>query len=253
MKIYTGMTRLFRSLRLYGRGLHKADRIFALTKQSERDALFQLARRKAGGVGVEIGSAFGASSCFIAAGLRPNGGKLYCVDPWNTEYRQEASGLVCYFYSEDGKLLTYGWDEMLKKVAYKEIGRAERECPAHATFLRNTHQFRDVICSIRRDSVAAAKEFSEAIDFLFIDGWHEYEGVKRDCDAWLPKVKAGGIVVLHDSGWADGVKQVIQENVMPVAGEHHFMPNMFWAYIRQGAQVQGSRGGSSRTNAVPTR
>ena len=72
-------------------------------------------------------------------------------------------------------------------------------------------------------------DFHRGIDFLFVDGWHEYQDVKRDCQAWLPKLKPGGIVVLHDSGWAPGVRRVIDEDVRPLAQATSELPNLFWA------------------------
>ena len=38
----------------------------------------------------------------------------------------------------------------------------------------------------------------EKVDFLFIDGDHTYEGVKRDFEMYSPLVKEGGIVAFHD-------------------------------------------------------
>jgi predicted O-methyltransferase YrrM len=35
-------------------------------------------------------------------------------------------------------------------------------------------------------------------DFLFIDGDHTYEGVKRDYEVYSPLVRAGGIIAFHD-------------------------------------------------------
>jgi hypothetical protein len=37
-------------------------------------------------------------------------------------------------------------------------------------------------------------------DFVYIDGDHSYEGVKRDVADWYPKVKKGGILSGHDYG-----------------------------------------------------
>jgi predicted O-methyltransferase YrrM len=37
-----------------------------------------------------------------------------------------------------------------------------------------------------------------ALDLLFIDGDHAYEGVKADFDAYAPLVKEGGLIALHD-------------------------------------------------------
>jgi predicted O-methyltransferase YrrM len=36
------------------------------------------------------------------------------------------------------------------------------------------------------------------VDFLFIDGDHTYEGVRRDFEMYGPLVRAGGIVAFHD-------------------------------------------------------
>jgi predicted O-methyltransferase YrrM len=38
----------------------------------------------------------------------------------------------------------------------------------------------------------------EKLDFLFIDGDHSYEGVKRDFEMYSPLVRPGGIVAFHD-------------------------------------------------------
>jgi len=36
------------------------------------------------------------------------------------------------------------------------------------------------------------------VDFLFIDGDHSYEGVKRDFELWSPLVRSGGLIAFHD-------------------------------------------------------
>ena len=52
------------------------------------------------------------------------------------------------------------------------------------------------------------------IDFLFIDGDHTYEGVKRDFETYSPFVRKGGIVAFHDicaSGEGVGVQRFWEE------------------------------------------
>jgi predicted O-methyltransferase YrrM len=48
------------------------------------------------------------------------------------------------------------------------------------------------------------KSWEPPIDFLFIDGDHSYEGVRRDWAEWTPHVAPSGYVALHDAHW-DGV------------------------------------------------
>ena len=51
----------------------------------------------------------------------------------------------------------------------------------------------------RMTSVEAAKEVEDgSIDIVFIDGLHTYEGVRDDLEAWVPKIKVGGIISGHD-------------------------------------------------------
>jgi predicted O-methyltransferase YrrM len=38
----------------------------------------------------------------------------------------------------------------------------------------------------------------QALDYLFIDGDHTYDGVKRDFELYAPLVRKGGIIALHD-------------------------------------------------------
>lgn len=38
----------------------------------------------------------------------------------------------------------------------------------------------------------------KGVDILFIDGDHQYNGVKKDFEMWSPLVRSGGVVVFHD-------------------------------------------------------
>lgn len=47
-------------------------------------------------------------------------------------------------------------------------------------------------------SLEQVKSITSELDFLFIDGNHMYEYVKKDFEMYSPLVKKGGIVALHD-------------------------------------------------------
>lgn len=67
------------------------------------------------------------------------------------------------------------------------------------------------INAIHAASLEAAEEYEdETLDFVFIDACHAYEYITSDINAWLPKVKYGGILAGHDYN-RDSVKKAVHE------------------------------------------
>ena len=51
----------------------------------------------------------------------------------------------------------------------------------------------DAVTLVIADSVAASRIFADrSIDWVHLDGRHDYAGVRADIDAWLPRVRTGG-------------------------------------------------------------
>lgn len=134
---------------------------------------------------VEIGVYTGASCAFLAQQLLYRGSEfeLYAVDLWDkvnleTDY--------------DRKIGTPIWNEF--------VDRLHREgLESHVKVLR-------------MESAKAAVHFEDkTVDFAFIDANHTYEHVKADIQAWLPKIKVGGMLSGHDYGEPCGVKQAVDE------------------------------------------
>lgn len=77
-------------------------------------------------------------------------------------------------------------------------------------------------CTVwKTTSMNALKYFdNDSLDFVFIDGNHEYEYVKEDIREWTKKVKPGGIVCGHDYkedeskkyGVVKAVNEYVEEN-----------------------------------------
>ena len=43
------------------------------------------------------------------------------------------------------------------------------------------------------------KTWDKEIDLLHIDGLHDYENCKNDCDTWAPLLKEDGVILFHDT------------------------------------------------------
>lgn len=80
-------------------------------------------------------------------------------------------------------------------------------------FLSNIEPVSDYIKVIKSDSVEASFLYEDnSIDFLFVDGSHEYEDVKKDLIVWFPKVKKGGVMAGHDyTGDWKSVRKAVDE------------------------------------------
>lgn len=140
---------------------------------------------------VEVGSYLGASCLFMASALGRRNGRIYCVDTWKNDAMSEGS-----------------WDTF-------------------NFFLNNTKKFSSKITPLRGDSSKIALDFDSKIDLLFLDGDHSYAGVKSDFDAWFPKLSKGGIILMHDVGWAEGVQRVLKENLIGEISKSECLPNLF--------------------------
>ena len=66
-------------------------------------------------------------------------------------------------------------------------------------------------CTSQMAATELKKRFGEKfLDFVFIDGAHDYESVKTDLISWLPLIKVGGVMAGHDFGM-QGVNQALEE------------------------------------------
>lgn len=94
-------------------------------------------------------------------------------------------------------------------------------------FLANTAPVRQFINPIRSTSIEAAKLYADnSLDFVCIDANHEYEQVKLDILAWLPKIKSGGMFAGDDfhHTWP-GVVRAVQELL---SGYHNSATSWWW-------------------------
>lgn len=146
-----------------------------LTK-SEAEFLYKEASRLSNGsVIVEIGSWKGRSTICLGLGVRNcKGTKIYAIDPHTGASEQK---------------------RRLGKVdTYKE-------------FISNTKKtgVSKFIIPVRTTSEEAAKKLKGEVDFVFVDGAHEYAFVKKDWELWFPRLKTGKLIAFHDCWHMPGV------------------------------------------------
>jgi predicted O-methyltransferase YrrM len=131
---------------------------------------------------VEIGSYCGESSEIIATHF-PNS-ILNCVDPYEK-------------YTEEGSTYDLNKQEL-------ELKEAEQIF----TIMMSRHT------NIRKNKMPSVKYADqvkeESIDFVYIDGNHQYASVIEDLEVWNKKIKLGGIIAGHDFNWGPVSKAIYE-------------------------------------------
>lgn len=116
---------------------------------------------------VEIGAAEGVTAAVLRSVMNRDG-TLWLFDPYERRYRGVSAARV---------------------VARRTVGRA-----------KGTTDVRWV----RRYSTDAGREWSDALDFVFIDGDHSEDVCAQDWNNFAPHVVPGGRVAFHDSALSEG-------------------------------------------------
>lgn len=144
-------------------------------------------------IGAEIGVHRGECSGHLLE-LHP-GLRLYMIDMWSPN--------------------TYaGKGDDAATEPYRRI--YEKECDLNRKkAVEAVEKYHDRVTMYGMDSVECAEIMipDNFLDFCFIDASHSYEDVKSDIIAWLPKVKQGGYLIMHDfdNPSFPGVKKASEE------------------------------------------
>jgi len=100
-----------------------------------------------------------------------------------------------------GKIKIYAIDPHIEET-YEEFKRN----------IKNA-ELNDIVITVVKTSEEAAKDFTDAVEFIFIDGAHEYEKVKQDFELWFPKLIDGGIIAFHATVAWPGPKKVVKKYI----------------------------------------
>ena len=135
--------------------------------------------------GAEIGVFYGVNSLWFLKML--NIKKLYLIDPYGK-----------YEDLYDGKSLIATWNfQEIKDKAFR--------------LLKRFYDKIDVKWIYETSDEAFLKNYvSDDLDFVYIDGNHQYEFVKRDIKNYWQKLKKGGVLIGHDFTFYSVAKAVIE-------------------------------------------
>lgn len=155
-------------------------------------------------IGIEIGSFAGQSTDIF---IKTNSFKtLYCIDCWINGYDNADQS------SKENQQAQKNFDQLFKNESR--------------------------IVKIKDYSNNVVNKFlDESIDFIYIDGNHQYEFVKQDLENYFPKIKKGGIISGHDYDLSNnifshirGVKKAVDQFFKKFP-DRHFMDGS-WIYYK---------------------
>jgi len=173
--------------------VHRRDNPPYHTWAGDRIMIAELFQELGFKVGAEIGVYMGHYSTVICQ-KNPEA-KLYCIDPWD----------AYYYYTQTSK---------------------EKAEGIYAEFVKNIGPFKNQIELVRKISMEAVKEFKDdSLDFIYIDGLHDFDNIMLDLIHWVPKVRVGGIVSGHD--YAPGYML----GVIPAVDVYTRMHNVSMYYV----------------------
>jgi MMP 1-O-methyltransferase len=176
----------------------------------EGDALFEVAYRSGvehpGDPWVEIGSYCGRSTIWLGAAARALGLTLFAVDHHRGSEENQA-----------------GWEHHDPELFDPDTGTLDT-LPSFRVSLRRAG-LEDAVVAMVGSSPIIAQHWSTPLSFLFIDGGHGEEPARLDYEGWVPKVKVGGRVAIHDvfPDPADGGRPPYEQIFMPAMRSGRFV------------------------------
>ncbi len=152
---------------------------------------------------IEIGSYCGGSTSIIAKIFKHS--KIFSVDPWEM-YIED-----CSVYDINKQKIELEQAEKIFDGVIKNYTNIVKNKTSSSEFVKNIED--------------------NTIDFIYIDGNHQYSSVKEDLENWYPKIKLGGIIAGHDYGWPT-VRRAIDEIFNNTPPNNIFIDGS-WCFIKK--------------------
>lgn len=128
---------------------------------------------------LEIGSYCGKSAVYLGAAAQRSGRVLYALDHHRGSEENQP-----------------GWEWHEPDLVDPHAGRIDT-----MPFFRRTifdAGLEGTVVAVVGDSPAVAAHWATPLALCFIDGGHGHEPAHRDYESWVPHVRLGGTLVIHD-------------------------------------------------------
>ena len=160
--------------------LEVAEAVKGFLPKNEAAALYDAAVAvEVDGPLLEVGSYCGKSSVYLGYAAQSIGRVLYALDHHRGSEENQA-----------------GWEHHDPELIDKQKGVMDK-LPyfRDAIFAAGLEH---VVIALVGHSGVIARNWTTPLSFLFIDGGHGEEPAKADFNGWVPKVKEGGTLAIHD-------------------------------------------------------
>lgn len=136
-----------------------------------------------GMIGFDTGCYTGWTASQVWDVFNANGGHFYCVDWFKGNVNSQVGDYV--------------WDAMATAEQQSYLAAADKIL---LQLLKNIEvsAASDFVSVVITDSWRPAFLLADkSIDYVYVGGDHRYSGIKRDLEAWVPKVRSGGVICGH--------------------------------------------------------
>ncbi len=152
--------------------------------QFEGEVLYHLALKSKGKI-VEIGSWKGKSTIWLGKGSEAGSRQsIYAIDPHADTEEHRANGQMVWTF-----------DTFKENISHADVAK--------------------YVVPVVKPPLESVSDVPGRVGLIFIDGTHDYDAVKEEFNAWLPKVQIGGTIAFHDTfgNGVPGVRRLVHEEV----------------------------------------
>lgn len=168
--------------------------------------LSELVKSRGYKTGIEIGCAYGNNAEYLLNNTDVE--TLICIDPY-------------IFYDEMPGFTTQHEYDLFYEFTKDKLSKYGNRC---YLFRMTSKEYFDTLKSVEDDYDI----FSGKINFIFIDGKHEEETVKYECENYIKLINESGCLSGHDYGIFKSVNKAVDEFAASVNKKVNILHGNIW-------------------------